>query len=248
MRHKGMPGNGLPVTAVGDIVGPVGGYGWVLELDRGPPRNIRFEQIEVLPETPMLLSIPYPPGTSFTITAHGAPWCWTAGDTYSCSETFQEVNSLDQVRNGPGNQYYVDSNNVVTFRIVQTPQTFVGRPEWFIPSRNDPGRDGLGYAVERVERENVYLPRLTYGPYYTLEANCGGSGAYCSGNAINSNPDPCPSGFSIQAYDRCCSDVNPLSCMFANGQSEIVNQLSGGQTLMSLLVFATAIATAILIV
>jgi hypothetical protein len=218
-----MPGTGLPLTAGGDVVGPVGGFGWILKVNQGSPRNIRFEDIEVLPETTLLLSIPFPAGTTFRITAHAADWCSVpTNGAYSCAQSYQQVGSIDEVRDGPGNQYHVDSNGVVTFRIVQTPKDFAGRPGWFIPSRNDVGFGGRGFAVERVERAGVYLPRSTYGPYLSLVATCGGSGTYCSGTAAPYNPNPCPSGYTIQAYDRCCSNANPSSCRYSNGVSEVV--------------------------
>lgn len=220
-RHAGkrfsVSGTGLAVTARGDIVGPVGGFGWILELDGGAPRNVRIENVEVLPETPLLISIAYPVGTTFTITAHAADWCWTGSKEYSCSEVFTKAGSLKQVRTGPGNQYFVDSSGVVTFRIVQLPQNYVGRPGWFIPSRTDLGQNGKGYAVERFERSGVYLPHATYGPYMTLDAVCGGSAPYCSETPKKYDPDVCPSGFQQLAYDYCCSTSNASSCVFAGG-------------------------------
>lgn len=126
---------------------------------------------------------------------------------------FTATTSVEAVRNGPGNQYYVDPDGVLTFRIVQTPKDFMGRPEWFIPSRTDPGRDGIGQAVERFERAGVYLPKSTYGPEYSLEAeNCGGTGAYC-GTAPSYNPDVCPNGYQQVAYDKCCAGND---CVFAS--------------------------------
>ena len=205
IRHAGKkfssPGTGLPVTARGDIVGAVGGFGWILELNGGAPRNVRIETVEVLPETPMLASIAYPPGTTFDITAHAADWCWTGSTQYVCSIKFSLTTSLQQVRTGPGNQFFVDSNGVLTFRIAQGPQNYVGRPEWFIPSRTDRGQDGKGFAAERFERAGVYLPKATFGPYMTLAASCGGSGPYCSGTLVKYDPDVCASGYEQVAYD-----------------------------------------------
>jgi hypothetical protein len=204
-------------------VGPVGGYGWILQVNQGSPRNIRFEDIEVLPETTMLLSIPYPAGTTFQISANAASWC-NANTQYSCTQPYQQVASIEQVRDGPGNQYHVDANNVVTFRIVQTPKDYVGRPGWFLPTRDDLGYGGRGHAVERVERAGVYLPRATYGPNLQLVATCSGSGPYCAGTApAPYDPNPCPSGFTVKAYDRCCSNANPSSCRYADGSSELVS-------------------------
>jgi hypothetical protein len=216
-KFSGFNNTGLAVTAGGDVVGPVGGYGWILKLDGGAPRNLRFETVEVLPETPMLISIAYPLGTSFAIVAHAAPWCWTGSTQYSCSEVFTPASSLTDVRIGPGNQYFVDSDGVVTFRIVQLPQSYVGHPNWFIPSRDDVGQYGEKFAVERFERSGVYLPHATYGPYMTLNADCGGSGPYCSGTVAAYDPDVCPVGYEQRAYDYCCSKSDSSNCVFANG-------------------------------
>jgi hypothetical protein len=51
---------GLAITARGELVGPVGGYAWIVELNQGAPRNLRIEDVEVLPETPLIISIAYP--------------------------------------------------------------------------------------------------------------------------------------------------------------------------------------------
>jgi hypothetical protein len=116
---------------VADVVGPVGGFGWKLELFEGAPKSIRFSLIEVAPETPLLLSIAYPSGTSFTIIAH-AGWC-SDDVNFSCTEKFHQVESIDEVRNSIGNTYNVDSEDVLTLRIIQTPKLFVGRPDFFLP-------------------------------------------------------------------------------------------------------------------
>jgi hypothetical protein len=87
---------GLPVTANADIVGPVGGFGWKLQLGAGAPKSVRIEQIEVDPATPLLLSIAYPVGTSFNMSAN-AGWC-TDSTQYTCVEDFHQVDSVVAVR------------------------------------------------------------------------------------------------------------------------------------------------------
>merc|ERR1711862_379491 len=52
--------NGLPVTANADIVGPTGGFGWLLKLNNGAPHTIKLDFIEVSPDSPLMLSIAYP--------------------------------------------------------------------------------------------------------------------------------------------------------------------------------------------
>jgi hypothetical protein len=218
IRHAGKKFSGTkigtPITARGEIVGPVGGYAWILELNGGAPRDMNFTDIEVLPETPLIISIAYPAGTTFSIVAHAAPWCWQSSD-FTCSQAYTQVGSIQQVRTGPGNQYYVDGNGVLTFRIAQHPQYYVGRPEWFIPNRTDLDiYDKRVFAVERFERSGVYLPHASYGPYLRLTATCGGTGPYCSGTPVKYDPNVCPSGYEQISYDYCCRTTNPSDCVF----------------------------------
>ena len=219
IRHAGKKFSGTkvgnPVTARGEIVGAVGGYAWILEFDGGAPREIKFAAIEVLPETPLIMSIAYPPGTTFTITVHAADWCSDSA-TIKCSEIFTLASSLQQVRSGPGNQYFVDSNGVVTFRIAQHPNSHVGRPNWYIPSRTDLDLNPKIFAVSRFERSGVYLPKSDYGPSLTVKANCAGSGVYCSTKPGKYDPNVCPSGYQQLAYDYCCKTTNPSDCVYAS--------------------------------
>ena len=211
---------GLPVTANADIVGPVGGFGWKVELDKGVPKSIRFLEIEVDPATPLLLSIAYPPGTSFTITAN-AKFC-TPSEKYTCKDNFRRVSSIAEVRKSIGNTYHVDSNGVLTFRVIQTPKTFVGRPEFFLPQYTDVGRDGNGVALERFERDGIRLPRYTDGNFLLVETNCtaSDSGPYCSEQPMPFDRIVCPPGYSQTGYDTCSLTANPkLSKIFADGSS-----------------------------
>jgi hypothetical protein len=211
---------GLPITANADIVGPVGGFGWKLELENGAPKSVTFEQIEVDPSTPLLLSIAYPLGTSFTIVAHAA-WCSDSAE-YTCNEIFEPVDSISKVRTSLGNKYHVDSNGVLTFRIIQTPKTFVGNPDFFLPQWNDEGKWGSGYAIERFERDGVLLPKMTYGPYLSLDADCLSSdGISCTATPATYAPSVCPSGYTQTGYDVCTSVSNPNLKLWSNGSSNL---------------------------
>ena len=206
--------NGLPVTARADVAGPVGGFGWLLELSSGAPRNLKLELIEVRPDTPMLLSIAYPRGTTFTITANAA-WC-TPNERYACQEQFYSVGSSEEVRNSPGNTYHVDNNGLLTIRVVQTPSGFVGNPSWFLPTYDDIGKWGNGHALPRFERGGVLLPKMSYGPYTEIQASCGGSGAYCSERPPSVDQSGvCPNGYTQTAFDACCAISNPSQCVYA---------------------------------
>jgi hypothetical protein len=209
---------GLPVTANAQITGPVGGFGWKLDLKKGAPKSIRFSEVEVDPATPMLLSIAYPPGTKFNITAN-AFYCEPTIQ-YTCKDTFHKVASVAEVRKSIGNTYHVSTNGVLTIRVIQTPKTFVGRPEFFLPQYTDKGRDGFGVALERFERDGIRLPVFTYGNYLLLEADCHSVGSYCSKKPQSHDPVVCPTGYIQTGYDTCSSTANPkLSKIYADGSS-----------------------------
>jgi hypothetical protein len=219
VRHAGKLFSGSkvgnPITARGEMVGAVSGYGWILELDGGAPRSINFTDVEVLRETPLTISIAYPVGTTFTIIQWAADWCTESDITYSCSQTYTRATSLEQIRTGPGNEYFVDTAGVVTFRISQHPNSHIGRPNWYIPNRTDVDLFSNTPAVGRFERSGVYLPMAGYGPTLTLKANCGGSGVYCTTKPGRYDPNVCPSGYQQVAYDYCCKTSSSSDCVYA---------------------------------
>lgn len=102
---------GLPVTASADITGLSGGYGWLLEFNNGSPREIKFSEFEIDPDSELMISIPYPRGTTFTITAE-AEAC-RERDIWTCTGTFEQTNDLEEVRT-LGNKYHVDNSGTVT--------------------------------------------------------------------------------------------------------------------------------------
>ncbi|CAB9506538.1 G8 domain-containing protein DDB [Seminavis robusta] len=214
----------MVVTANADIVGPVGGFGWLLELDEGAPKTLRVDIPEIMPDTPLLLSIAYPLGTSVNITQHAARWC-RANSEFSCSEPFSSVDSVAEVRNGLGNTYHLGSDGLLTLRIIQGPRDFVGRPDWFLPSYDDPGRNG-GFAWARFERGGVILPLVQTGPHLLIEADCEVGetrSAYCRDYPSRLDPDVCPTGYNQTAFDACCRTSDGRSgteCVYASGPSE----------------------------
>jgi hypothetical protein len=217
LRHRGprfAQDGGLPMTAVGDVTGLAGGYGWLLELDAGPPKEMKFSLVEVDPDTPLLLSIAYPVGTTFEFEAT-TEYCWEEAG-YSCSLGFESVASIDDVRNSNGNAYHVASDGVLTFRLIMSPAMFVGNPDFVLPTWEDPNRSGTWFALDRFEREGILLPRGSYGISTTMKAsNCGGSGNYCAAASADatSADNVCPPGYDQVAYDKCCSGT---TCVYAN--------------------------------
>ena len=248
MRHLGPRFSndpGLPITANSDIVGPVGGFGWYLTLQDGAPRRMTFSQIEVAPESPLLISIAYPVGTTFSIRASASPVCLVnnlRGGSFRCNENFVQVSSIQEVRESTGNTYHVSSEGVLTFRIIQTAANFVGRPDWFLPSWNDTDRSGRYFALDRFERKGVRLLRRSWGAQLVVEANCpedkitdwargfwnnllGGlldrvmGSSFCRVDSLPTEMDQvCPKGFQQVSYDKCCDSSLVDSCIYANGE------------------------------
>jgi len=168
---------GLPVTANADIVGPVGGFGWMLTLNDGAPKNLKIDSVEVDPDTPLLLGIQYPPGTGVNIVANAA-YCQPSS-SYSCQETFHRVDSMLEVRESLGNSYYLSAEGLMVTRIIMSPQTFTGAPEWIKPTYETLGKWNSGYALNRFERDGIILPKFPYGPWIDIVADCAGN-VYCS--------------------------------------------------------------------
>jgi hypothetical protein len=198
--------SGLPMTANGDVVGAVGGFGWKLELDKGAPMRLSIREIEVDPSTPMMLSIAYPKGTSFNISVNAFNCKLT--QQYTCQANFSQVDSIAEVRNSMVNTYHVDSTGVLTVRIIQTPQTFVGRPDFFPPNYTDLGRNNEGFALDRFERDGIRLPSYSDGSYMMITADCPSSGVYCSEIPPPYEPNVCPEGYIQTAFDTCRSIAN----------------------------------------
>uniref|UniRef100_A0A7S3L0I4 G8 domain-containing protein n=1 Tax=Amphora coffeiformis TaxID=265554 RepID=A0A7S3L0I4_9STRA len=200
---------GLPITPVGKVTGLSGGYGWLLEFNRyGAPKELTLDRMEIDPDSVLMVTIKYPRGTTFNIRANARICLESRG--YICTEVFEQTDNIDDVRTF-GNKYYIHSNGFLTLRLIQTSARFVGydadgdgQGEWVIPGWDTPGKDQYEFALERFERAGVRLPQFPYDAKLTIEANCAGSGMYCSGDLASYDPDVCPSGYTQVGYDRCC--------------------------------------------
>lgn len=212
---------GLPVTANPHITGPIGGYGWLLQLSQGAPRVLNLTNFEIPPDSQLILGLSYPRGTSVTITAF-ADWCDAASDSpfYTCSEVFHPVSSHDQVRTSSGNAFFLDSNGLLTVRLISSPLSFTGNPQWIFPTWDTVGKWNSWYAIDRFSRDNITLPRFWYSSIQRIQinANCTASSqnpAYCATVPSQANISVCSSGYTQVAYDACCSLVNSTLCQHA---------------------------------
>lgn len=215
------PLGGLPVTAQAEIVGPTGGYGWLLDLHGGAPKSLKIKEVEVDPSTPLMLAIAYPPGTKFDIKAHSSQWC-SPSKYYSCIEDFTQVNSSTEVRYSiKSSTYYFDeTKGLLYIRIIMPPQSYTGdtlnssSPAWHLWDYSTPGKWGQWWAIDRFSREGVTLPKSAHGAYLIIDADCSANGAFCSQRPLNTQPDVCSVGYEQVAYDKCCSVSSPTKCEF----------------------------------
>lgn len=222
--NTGKVGRGLPIAAGGSIVGPTGGYGWIISFNKTAPRQISFEEPEIDPSSPLLISIPYPVGTIFELTANSVDWCWN-DEKYTCNSTFTAVSSMDKNRFGRGNTYYVDASGVLTFRMSMEPTVFTGNPSWLLADYDTkPRREDELYALDRFERNGLRLPKPQWGTQFSLQARCPSDNdnspldGYCRESvARDYDPDVCPSNYVQTAYDKCCQKASLSRCVFADG-------------------------------
>jgi hypothetical protein len=172
VRHAGekfspflnsMVNKGLPLTARGDVVGPTGGYGWIISFKKGAPRSVSFSDPEIKPNSPMIVSMQYPPGSTFTITAHSVDWCWEE-DSYKCTSTLRKVSTIVEVTGGVGDTYHF-ADGILTFRMAQTAMMFTGNSSFVIPTLSSPPRrpDVDQYALYRFEHGSCSA-KTTLGP------------------------------------------------------------------------------------
>jgi hypothetical protein len=228
IRHLGSmfdstndPEGGLPVTANPDITGLAGGYGWLLDLDGGAPHTLQISQIEVMPDTPLILSIAYPPGTSFTIKAN-ALWCGESC-TKSCEELFTQVTTVEDVRKSAGNVYHFDTTTgLLTIRVIMFPERFTGEPYWKLYDFDDVSKENGEYALKRFERDGVILPiRSNSNQRIEIVADCARDDAYCADAPPSSNDydDVCSVGLEQVSYDRCCEVGSASDCEYVHSST-----------------------------
>lgn len=213
---------GLPITANAEVVGLTGGFGWVLQLDDGSPKQLEIDQVEVDASTPLMLAIPYPAGTTFSITAHSDPWCHS-GSSYTCAEDFVSVDSVDGVRHSEGNTYYYDTTTSLLYiRVIQFPGGYTGdtvqsdAPTWHLWDLDtSKSRGSSQYALDRFTFNGITLPKFAWFSKMVITAECAeGSVGYCANTPTDVELDVCAPwpGYVQVSYDKCCDFAEPTNC------------------------------------
>jgi hypothetical protein len=189
----------LPLTRNSQVTGPSGGFGWHIQLNAGAPKTLQFTEIQMFRASPLMISIAYPKGVRFTITAQGPPWC-RPSPSLSCKHIFHGVPSIEAVRDSLGDAYYVDEAGVLYMRLVQPPDGNTGSPRWQLPEWPKPPFTRACLTIPT--RSSTY-------EHIEIAADCATSKSkyFCADAVAKAPPKPCAPGWRLMAYDRCCSDA-----------------------------------------
>jgi hypothetical protein len=146
-----------------------------------------------------MISIAYPKGVRFTITARGPPWC-RPSPSLSCKHVFHGVPSIADVRDSLGDAYYVDEAGILYMRLVQPPDGNTGSPGWQLPEWPKPPFTRAGLTIPT--RSSTY-------EHIEIAVDCATSKSkyFCAAAVEQAPPKPCAPGWRLMAYDRCCSDA-----------------------------------------
>jgi len=177
-------GTGLDLAMNAQITGPIiqSAGGWFIEFTYGVPTVLEFIQLQVNIEDTLIVAIPYPPSTTFSIVANAATWCQS--DWGTCTHPFTQVNSLDQVIAGFGDLYFFDGvQGVLYVKVLEIEGGDFGYPGT-VPAIWTSLPDSGNYYFRR---DGMYLADMNYDGEYALvitAKNCNAKNGVC---AVNSN-------------------------------------------------------------
>jgi hypothetical protein len=135
--------SGMQLTWNTKITGPIDarlGGGWYVRYYDGAPKNLRIRSIQLQnPSTTLILAVPYPPGSSFTIVGRAASWC-SPNNGVTCTYNYIRVWSIQELiqRQAGESYYWDDQNNVLYVQVVQQMDWDLGRNGQFDRSRRNP--------------------------------------------------------------------------------------------------------------
>eukprot|EP00474_Spongospora_subterranea_P005425 CRZ05883.1 hypothetical protein [Spongospora subterranea] len=122
-------GSGLNVTVNSKITGPITS-GWYLRYLAGAPKTLSISNVQIMDagghQGPILiLALPYPPQTTFTVTAAAASWCYPS-QSQICTQQFSKVNSLAQLRQRTDAYFFDSAINVLYVAIIEQHEDRLG--------------------------------------------------------------------------------------------------------------------------
>ncbi|GBG34566.1 G8 domain-containing protein DDB_G0286311 [Hondaea fermentalgiana] len=234
VMHLGVEGDpavdGLPIRPNAVITGATNGFGWLLLFDSGSPTSLRFRRAQIDEDDTVLVAIPYPPETTFTITYVAASWCGTSWAT--CEQEFTSVSSLQMVTEGNGDTYFYDADRqLLFFRYVQQVAGSLDFSE--APAY---GNLGTSYYV----RNGMRIPPYMWGG--TIELSASGCALndtdanYCALSSYSAE-GICqdygyPGNASQVAYDSCVTPVAQETATSSGPSTYVIAGASAGAALV----------------
>ena len=233
--HLGyLPEQGVDLALNAKLAGPTGGFGWVIGGDAWrAPVTLNLTQIQAEGNSPLILVLPYPPGSQFRITAYSSNAFWNAarlGRAQSsrcfstvgpavinnlCTHAFAPAASVEAVRAGAGDTFFFDgSTGHLYLRYAPFDNSdFLGAPngtnnrQWRLPTMRGWAALGLELPPRGVSMANVI----------SIVTDCGGdvdaTGVFCApagGNGGALPASPCPGAqLPLDAYDSCLPLPSP---------------------------------------
>lgn len=99
----------LAIGANAKVTGPIiaSAGGWFIRFTTGTPKVLTLTNVQVRMEDVLLIAIPYPAGTTFTIYHQAASWC---GPSWAvCRHNYRSVSSIALVKSSFGDAYFWNS-------------------------------------------------------------------------------------------------------------------------------------------
>lgn len=101
---------GLYIGANAKLTGPLvaASGGWFIRFNSGTPKVLTLTSVQVRMEDVLLIALPYPAGTTFTIYHKAADWCGTSWAV--CRHNYRSVTSIAAVKSSFGDAYFWNSS------------------------------------------------------------------------------------------------------------------------------------------
>jgi hypothetical protein len=213
-NHLGSLGQPIALTANPELTGPLGGLGWRIALNEGSPRRFLIKHIQVPHTSKLIISLPYPPGTAFSVSALPNDWC----ETYStCRRHFTNVDSVAKVRGSDEGAYHFDGTHLY-LRIIQQDVDFHGKlGTWGVPD--------LSLRAFKSKLGDLEVPYINNQQRIIVEASCHPNPAnqlYCA-ETPTTQPTTlsfCPAGTVPSGYGHCANTATGVLSLPPSTQPE----------------------------
>jgi hypothetical protein len=119
----------LPLAVNPKITGPVipESGGWFINFKDGSPKVLKISEIQIPRAVTLVLALPYPIGTQFTINISTASWCSTYGGNL-CKWAYNQTDSLDNIINKNETLYFFNSSTELLYlRVFQGFENSLGK-------------------------------------------------------------------------------------------------------------------------